>query len=648
MALDFQKDDFDVKPFRKRLLFLYGLVLFFFGLLVCRFAWLQIINQNSYVEKAERNRTVTVTIQGARGLIVDRNGEVLAQNKMVYSLEITPDKTPDLAATLKALAEVIDITPADIRRFNRLREDFQRYDSIPLKQELTEQEVALFLAQSWRFPGVEINQRQYRYYPQGSTGSHFVGYIGSLSQNDQKRLKAEGLFDDYDGERNIGKVGLERSYEQVLHGRPGHETLEITAGGHAVRSLSLTPAAAGKNLHLSVDMNLQRVVEAQFGKERGALIAIEPKTGDILAFVSNPTYDPNLFPGGIDPESWNELNTSEDRPLFNRAMRGVYPIGSTYKPFMALAGLSTGATTADYILNDTGIFMLGNHKFRDASGVPKGPLNLRRSIALSSDVYYYWLATKMGVDAIHDFMQPWGFGQRTGIDLVGEQTGILPNREWKEKRFKRPWVLGDTPSIGIGQGYNSFTLLQLAHAVATLANRGVVMTPHLVKTIEDPVNRESTVVDAKPTDVIDIKPAHLETVINGMVDVTKIGTARRVFANFPFDVAGKTGTAQVVTVAQDESFKTKRLKKRQQDHALFITFAPAKNPTIALAVLVENGGFGASAAAPIARAALDYWLTGHNELGLPPPAHVAAEQARAAQAASTESAAREPKARKKK
>lgn len=622
MALDFQKDDQDLKPFKKRLVFLFGLVIFCFAILVCRFAWLQIINQITYTEKAERNRTVTVTLHGPRGIIVDRNDEILAQNKMVYSLEITPDKVRDINQTIDDLSHIITITHADRRRFKRLREDLQRYDSVPIRQGLTHQEVADFIAQQWRFPGVEINQRQYRYYPQGETGSHFLGYIGSLSQSDQKRLKREGTLENYDGERTIGKVGLERSYETQLHGIPGHETLEITAGGHAVRSLNLTPPTAGKNLRLTIDMNLQRVIEDAFKDKQGAVIAIEPKTGEILAFVSMPTYDPNLFPGGIDPESWNELNNSEAKPLFNRAIRGVYPIGSTYKPFMALAGLETGATSPDYILNDTGVFMLGNHKFRDASGVPKGPLNLRRSLAVSSDVYYYWLATKLGVDSIYTFMKPWGFGQKTGIDLIGEQTGILPNREWKEKRIRQPWVMGDTPSIGIGQGYNSFTLLQLAHAVATLANRGIVMTPHLVKEIQDPVSGQITLVAKESTNTIPLKSSNIETVINGMIDVTKIGTGRGVFAKFPYDVAGKTGTAQVVSVAQDENFKTKKLRRRHQDHALFIAFAPANKPMIALAVLVENGGFGARAAAPIAKAAIDYWLTGNNTLNLPPPKSV--------------------------
>ena len=458
MALDFKQVDADLVPFRRRLLFVFFLVIVLFCVLIGRFAWLQIINKNAYTERAEKNRTVTVVSQAARGLIYDRNGELLAKNTLAYSLEITPDKVSDLEKTIDALSEIIPITTADRRRFVRLREDLNRYDSIPIRQELTDEEVAVFTGQQWRFPGVEINQREYRVYPEGSVGSHILGYIGSLSQSDKKRLTSEGLIDDYEGERVIGKVGIERSYESLLHGTPGHETLEITAGGHAVRSLAFEPPKAGKNLHLTIDMNLQRVAENAMKGKVGAVIAIQPKTGEILSFVSMPTYDPNLFPGGIDPKSWSQLNTAETKPLLNRAMRGLYPIGSTYKPFVALAGLETGATTADFVLDDTGVFTLGKHRFRDMSGVPKGRLDLRKSIAVSSDVYYYWLATRLGVDTIHDFMVPWGFGQKTGIDLVGEQTGVLPSREWKEARVKQPWMVGDTPSIGIGQGYNAFTL----------------------------------------------------------------------------------------------------------------------------------------------------------------------------------------------
>lgn len=619
MSLDFKPEEKDVKPFRRRLLVAFGLILAAFSLLVARFAWLQIINQSAYVERAERNRTVSITTQGSRGLIFDRNQTLVAGNVLAYSLEITPDKVKNVNATIDELAKVISITPADRRRFRRLRKDLNRYDSIPIRAELTDEEVATFIGQRWRFPGVEINQREYRVYPNGATGSHFIGYIGSISASDQKRLDSEGSLPLYEGARNIGKVGLERSYEALLHGRPGHESLEITAGGHAVRTLDLEAALPGHNLELTVDLNLQRVTEAAMKGKTGAVIAIEPKTGAILAFASLPTYDPNLFPGGIDPDSWSELTQSEEKPLLNRAMRGIYPIGSTYKPFMALAGLESGATTIDYVLNDTGVFSIGKHRFRDMTGAPKGPLSIRKSIAVSSDVYYYWLATQLGVDRIYEFMKPWGFGQKTGIDLVGEQTGILPNRQWKEQRFKEPWYVGDTPSIGVGQGYNAFTLLQLAHATATLANGGVVMRPHLVNATIDPVTGEKTYVAREPVETIPLKRANLDVVVAGMTDVTKTGTARSVFQGAPYSVAGKTGTAQVVTIAQEDKYDEKKLARRHHDHALFIAFAPAKNPKIALAVLVENGGFGAKAAAPVAREVIDYWLTGKNSLGLPPP-----------------------------
>lgn len=619
MSLDFKPEEKDVKPFRRRLLVAFGLILTAFSVLVARFAWLQIINQSAYVERAERNRTVSITTQGSRGLIFDRNRTLVAGNVLAYSLEITPDKVKNVNATIDELAKVISITPADRRRFRRLREDLNRYDSIPIRAELTDEEVATFIGQRWCFPGVEINQREYRVYPNGATGSHFIGYIGSISASDQKRLDSEGSLPLYEGARNIGKVGLERSYEALLHGRPGHESLEITAGGHAVRTLDLEAALPGHNLELTVDLNLQRVTEAAMKGKTGAVIAIEPKTGAILAFASLPTYDPNLFPGGIDPDSWSELTQSEEKPLLNRAMRGIYPIGSTYKPFMALAGLESGATTIDYVLNDTGVFSIGKHRFRDMTGAPKGPLSIRKSIAVSSDVYYYWLATQLGVDRIYEFMKPWGFGQKTGIDLVGEQTGILPSRQWKEQRFKEPWYVGDTPSIGVGQGYNAFTLLQLAHATATLANGGVVMRPHLVNATIDPVTGEKTYVAREPVETIPLKRANLDVVVAGMTDVTKTGTARSVFQGAPYSVAGKTGTAQVVTIAQEDKYDEKKLARRHHDHALFIAFAPAKNPKIALAVLVENGGFGAKAAAPVAREVIDYWLTGKNSLGLPPP-----------------------------
>ena len=491
-TLEFKDEDESVGPFRRRLFFVFSLVALCFLILACRLAWLQIINRDLYVERAEQNRTVTTTSQGSRGLIFDRNGTLLAGNRLSWSLEVTSSQTAEPVEQLfDRLAEIIPITSADRRRYRRLRENFNRYDSVPIRTDLTDEEVAVFAAQRWRFQGLELNQREHRIYPEGAVGSHFLGYVGALSLNDKKRLDAAGDLALYQGEREIGKVGLERSYEKTLHGTPGHEILEVSAGGRPVRTLELEAAQPGSNLTLTIDLNLQRVAEKAMTGKTGSVIAIEPKTGRILAFASLPTYDPNLFPGGIDPESWNYLNTAEEKPLLNRAMRGIYPIGSTYKPFMALAGLELGAVTADYVLNDTGVFQVGNHKFRDVTGSPKGLLSLRKSIAVSSDIYYYWLATQLGVDKIHDFMQQWKFGAKTGIDLVGEQTGILPSRDWKEARFKEPWYVGDTPSLGIGQGYNAFTLLQLAHATATLANRGIIMTPHLVDKVENPVTGES-------------------------------------------------------------------------------------------------------------------------------------------------------------
>ena len=366
-------------------------------------------------------------------------------------------------------------------------------------------------------------------------------------------------------------------------------------------------------------MNLQRVAENAMKGKVGAVIAIQPKTGEILSFVSMPTYDPESLPRRhrsevlVPAQHGRDEATSQPRharPLSDRLH--VQAVRCARRP-------GDGATTADFVLDDTGVFTLGKHRFRDMSGVPKGRLDLRKSIAVSSDVYYYWLATRLGVDTIHDFMVPWGFGQKTGIDLVGEQTGVLPSREWKEARVKQPWMVGDTPSIGIGQGYNAFTLLQLAHATSTLANRGIVMTPHLVKRITDPSTNKAEDVPVEPAAVIPLKSRNVETVIAGMTDVSTKGTARFVFKGVPYTVACKTGTAQVVTIAQDDKYDAKKLAKKHHDHALFIAFAPARNPRIALAVLVENGGFGAQAAAPVARQLIDYWLTGANSLELPPP-----------------------------
>ncbi|HVJ60155.1 MAG TPA: penicillin-binding protein 2, partial [Burkholderiaceae bacterium] len=402
-----------------------------------------------------------------------------------------------------------------------------------------------------------------------------------------------------------------------------------------------TASTPGNNLRLSIDIRLQEAIEKAFGDRRGALIAIEPATGDVLAFVSKPSFDPNLFVEGIDPVSWDTLNNDPDKPLLNRALRGTYPIGSTYKPFLALAALELGKRRPEQVIYDQGFFQFGNHRFRDSNKVPLGPVDMHKSIVKSSDIYYYQVANDLGVDAIHDFMKPFGFGQITGIDVEGEQMGILPSTAWKERRLKQKWYPGETISVGIGQGYNSFTLLQLAHATSTLANQGVVMKPHLVKEIEDATNGEKRPTVPKESFRIPIKPEHLKVVIDAMIDVNITGTGRAAFQGVPYKVAGKTGTAQVIGIKQNEKYNASKIDERHRDHSLFMAFAPADKPAIALALLVENGGFGSMAAAPIARIAFDQYLLGKAPAGAvprepdeaPPAARVIAQASNAASAA---------------
>ena len=455
----------EVHYFRIRIAVATVFVLAAFITLLARLAWLQVVKHEAYMAQAELNRIAILPVAPNRGLIKDRNGKIIARNYSAYTLEITPEGLRDHDKTIDALAQVIEVQGRDRRRFKKLLEE-THFDAIPIRTRLTDEEVARFSAQRYRFPHVELRARLFRDYPLGEIASHMIGYIGRISPDDMKRLEKRGEVTAYQGTHHIGKVGIEQSYEAELHGIAGHEQVEITAGGRAVRTLSRSPSTPGNNLVLSVDIELQKIAENAFGNRRGALIAIEPKTGDVLAFVAKPTFDSNLFVDGIDPKSWDELNNDPDKPLLNRALRGTYPIGSTYKPFLALAALETGKRRADQVIQDNGVFVFGNRRFRDSNKVPLGPVDLKRSIVKSSDVYYYMLANDLGVDTMHDFMKPWGFGQLTGIDIEGEQMGILPSVAWKEKRLKQKWYPGETISLGVGQGYNAFTLLQLAHATA--------------------------------------------------------------------------------------------------------------------------------------------------------------------------------------
>ena len=601
----------DLARFRRRVLVIGLVVLFAFGLLASRLVYLQMVRHDDLSGQAESNRTAVVPIVPNRGQILDRNGIVLATNYSAYTLEITPSKAAPVEDTIDALAQVVDIQPRDRRRFKRLMEDSRSFESLPIRSRMTDEEVARFAAQRYRFPGVEIKARLFRTYPQGETASHVIGYIGRINQREKERIQDSEDEANYRGTDHIGKLGVEQSFEGLLHGTTGVEQMETSAGGHAVRRLASSPATPGQTIMLSMDLKLQKLVEDMFGDRRGALVAIDPRTGEILAFVSKPTFDPNLFVEGIDQESWAALNESINKPLLNRALRGTYPPGSTYKPFMALAALETGKRGASVQVNDPGYFNFAGHRFGSPEG-NIGNVDMRRSIQLSSNIYYYTLANEMGVDLIHDFMKPLGFGQVTGIDLGGEVRGVLPSTEWKRNTYKRPeqrrWYAGETISLGIGQGYNNFTMLQLAQATATVANGGMKRRPHLALATRDAVTGQVTPVEQPPVQNLGYKPANIAVIRDGLVSVVTSGTARGVFAGAAYQAAGKTGTAQAVTQAQNTKYNARALEEHQRDHSLFMAYAPANDPRIALAVIVENAGWGAGAAAPIARRVFDYWL----------------------------------------
>lgn len=594
--------------FRVRASFMAALVLLLFGILFVRFAYLQIWRYFDFHALSEDNRVALLPVQAPRGEIFDRHGQVIAFNTTAFALEIEPHKVPNLEETLAFIGTLIKLDELDIHRFRRLKGELRRFDSIPLRPILNDAEVAKLVVHLHRLPGVSVNVRSIRSYPYGDSSSHVLGHIGRLSKRDRERLEQTDQAASYFGTSHIGKIGLEQSYERELRGRTGFDRMEITAGGRMVRSLERRLPVPGKNLRLSIDAELQRVVEKAYGNRRGALVAIAPSTGEVLAYVSMPNFNPALFIDGIDSTTWDSLNNSPDKPLLNRPLRGTYPPGSTYKPFMALAALESGKRKPDDTINDPGFFMFGNHRFRDSNPNGNGIVDLKKSIVVSSDTYYYILARDMGVDLIHDYIKPWGFGQKTGIDLIGETAGILPSSKWKEERFKQPWLPGENMSIGIGQGYNSFSMLQLASATAALANRGVVMRPRVVQSIDDPNTGIVQKFEPEVVRTISVSQEALDLVIDAMVEVNKSGTAARVFAGAPYTVAGKTGTSQVISIGQNEKYNASRIAERFRDHSLYMAFAPAEKPQIALALIVENGGFGAAAAAPIARQVFDHVL----------------------------------------
>lgn len=613
--------ELEINVFRGRALFAGFAILIAFSVLAARLVYLQVIKRDHYYTLAEANRISILPVVPNRGLIWDRNNEVLAANYSAYTLEVTPSRVKNLDAVLEELNTIVEIQPRDKRRFKRLMEESKNFESLPIRNRLTEEEVARFAVNRYRFPGFDIRPRLFRNYPQGEVASHAIGYIGRINDADLKRIDDADLTSNYRGTDHIGKLGVEGGYENELHGSTGSEQVEIDAGGRAMRSLATTAPVAGNNLTLTLDIKLQKVAEQVFGEGRGSLVAIEPATGEILALVSKPGFDPNLFVDGIDPQNWDLLNTSIDKPLLNRALRGAYPPGSTIKPFLALGALESGKRTPQQSISDPGVFRLAGvaHYWNDDKVGGHGFVDMRKSIVVSCDTYYYQLASETEIDETSKFLRSLGFGTKTGIDIDGELEGTLPSRQWKSNRFAkstseaRKWYVGDSISAGIGQGYNSFTPMQLAHATATIANDGVAMRPRLVRSVLDVASGKVKLtadLDVNKPTRLALKPENIAFIKAAMAAVPIEGTSARIFANSGYVSAGKTGTAQVFGIKRGEKYVEGRVAERLRDHAWYIAYAPADKPTIALAVMVENGGKGAAAAAPIAKAVMDYYLLG--------------------------------------
>lgn len=601
-----------------RLLVAFILIVIFFSILLARFFYLQVTQHNEFSGQASSNRITLIPTPPVRGEIVDINGVPLAKNYPVFSLEVIPSRIEGkMEDVIEALKKYVDITPTDLKRFKKYRESYRKFENIPLKLRLTDEEAARLSVHLREFKGVEVNSRTFREYPYGKLTSHFLGYIGRISDKDKEMLEEEGLTALYRGSTHIGKSGLEKYYEHQLHGIPGYQEVEKDAYGNIVRVLKNVPSKMGQTLRLGMDIRMQQEANRILGDRRGALVAINPQDGTVLAFVSKPSFDPNLFIDGIDSDTWKMLNDDWKKPLINRVTQGLYPPGSTFKPFMGMALLESGKITQNTIVPAPGAWSIpgSRHIFRDSVRSGHGSANLSKAIQVSSDTFFYRLGYEMGIDKASPYLAQFGFGQKTGIDLPSEYTGVLPSREWKAKRFAKSsdptakeWRAGEMVSVSIGQGYNAYTPLQMAHATASLANNGVVYQPHLVKEVLDFGARKITRINPNPERQIPFKADNFEYVKRAMEKVLKPGgTAHRIGGGLAYTMGGKTGTAQVVQIKQGGRYNAAALREQHRDHAWFISFAPLEKPEIAIAVILENGGWGAYAA-PLAREMTDFYM----------------------------------------
>ncbi|WP_363317419.1 penicillin-binding protein 2 [uncultured Gilliamella sp.] len=609
--------------FLRRALFAFVGIIILIIILLCNLADLQIANFSYYSTKSNNNRIETIPIPPSRGMIYDRNGTPLAINNITYQLNIIPDKTKNLNEQFEQLKKVVDLTDEDIENFQKERLNYRSHRPVPLKENLTKEQIARFVVDQHRFPFVSIVKIQHRYYPYGASLTHILGYISKINANDKKRLEEQNKTSNYVATLNIGKMGVERYYEDVLHGTAGYEKVEVNSRGRIVRLLEQHPPQAGEDIYLSINLKLQQYIEQLLVGRKAAVVAIDPNNGEILAMVSSPSYDSNDFVGGISSAKYNELLHDPNKPLFNRALLGAYPPASTVKPFISIAALSEGIITPKSIIYDPGSWQLPNseRRYRDWLRSGHGNVDVLKALEESVDTYFYQVAYDLGIDRLNLWMTKFGYGQRTGIDISPneEARAVLPSREWKIRRHKKPWLQGDTIPVGIGQGYWTTTPIQMAKALTTLINNGKTYTPHfLLYKKSDILNSNENHPEINPTkyeepnDLIDVKSNYWDLVKEGMHKVMfgSRGTARKIYLGTQYQAAGKSGTAQVYGLKENESYNAHKIPEHLRDHALFIAYAPYDKPKIALAIVLENGGGGSSNGGAVARKILDFYLLG--------------------------------------
>ncbi len=605
----------DKRLIRQRLLATAAFVLLLTVVLVARMYFLQVVQYEYHSTLAENNRIHVQSLPPTRGMIYDRNGVVLAENRPSFSLTLTRERAGDWHAVLETIIEVLELDGQELDTYvKRVEQGRRPFEPVPVLFELSEEQIARIAVNQYRLPGVEVEAQMVRYYPFGEQFAHTVGYVGRINEDDLKRLDPV----EYSGTHHTGKLGVERFYEDQLHGKVGYEEVETNARGRVLRVLKRVEPQSGKDVYLSLDILLQQAAKRALGGRRGAIVALDPNTGEVLAMVSEPSYDPNPFVTGIGFQAYAELRDSIDQPLYNRVLRGLYPPGSTIKPMVLLAGLDSGVITPESMVYDPGFYQLPNnrHKYRNWNRGGDGWVGLQLAMARSNDTYFYDLAHKLGVDRLHDYMTRFGFGRRVALDMFEESGGLMPSREWKRERYRQVWYPGETLILGIGQGYMQSTPLQLAQATALVASRGKWFRPRLARSVGD-----EPVVDTEPiADVVLKNPAHWEHARKAMEAVMHgaRGTARATGKDSEYRIAGKSGTAQVVAIKQGERYDRDKVQERHRDHALFIAYAPADAPEIAVSVMVENGESGSGVAAPVAKAVLDAWLL-PPELEGPPP-----------------------------